>query len=64
MTLCGQIVAGQVGSILIREKSGEKIELGDLLVVDDAEGYLIIQVYDLLYGSQISVRRESGSSGG
>lgn len=54
MTLCGQIVAGQVGSILIREKSGEKIELGDLLVVDDAEGYLIIQVYDLLYGSQIS----------
>ena len=54
MTLCGQIVAGEVGSILIREKSGEKIELGDLLVVDDAEGYLIIQVYDLLYGSQIS----------
>jgi DNA helicase HerA-like ATPase len=54
LTLCGQIVAGQVGSILIREKSGEKIELGDLLVVDDAEGYLIIQVYDLLYGSQIS----------
>lgn len=54
MTLCGQIVAGQVGSILIREKSGEKIELGDLLVVDDADGYLIIQVYDLLYGSQIS----------
>ena len=49
-----QIVAGQVGSILMREKSGEKIELGDLLVVDDAEGYLIIQVYDLLYGSQIS----------
>jgi len=54
MTVCGQIVAGEVGKILIREKSGEKIELGDLLVVEDAEGYLIIQVYDLLYGSQIS----------
>jgi DNA helicase HerA-like ATPase len=54
MTVCGQIVAGGVGKILIREKSGEKIELGDLLVVDDSEGYLIIQIYDLLYGSQIS----------
>jgi len=54
MTTCGQIVAGEVGKILIREKSGERIELGDLLVVDDREGYLIIQVYDLLYGSQIS----------
>lgn len=54
MTVCGQIVAGEVGKILIREKSGEKIELGDLLVVDDSEGYLMIQVYDLLYGSQIS----------
>ncbi len=54
MTTCGQIVAGEVGKILIREKSGEKIELGDLLVVDDNGGHLIIQVYDLLYGSQIS----------
>jgi DNA helicase HerA-like ATPase len=54
LTLCGQIVAGEVGKILIREKSGQKIELGDLLVVDDSEGYLIIQIYDLLYGSQIS----------
>jgi DNA helicase HerA-like ATPase len=54
MTVCGQIVAGEVGKILIREKSGEKIELGDLLVVDDPAGYTILQVYDLLYGSQIS----------
>ena len=53
MSVCGQIVAGEVGKILIREKSGQKIELGDLLVVDDSEGYLIIQIYDLLYGSQI-----------
>lgn len=54
MTVCGQIIAGEVGKILIREKSGEKIELGDLLVVDDNEGYTIIQTYELLYGSQIS----------
>jgi DNA helicase HerA-like ATPase len=54
MTVCGQIVAGEVGQILIREKSGEKIELGDLLVVENTDGFLLIQVYGLLYGSQIS----------
>jgi len=52
--LCGQIIAGLVGKILIREKSGQKIELGDLLVAEDKEGYLILQVFDLLYGSQIT----------
>lgn len=54
MSVCGQIIAGQVGRILIREKSGEQIELGDLLVVEDGEGHLLLQVYDLHYGSQIS----------
>nr|MDO8079214.1 ATP-binding protein [Candidatus Freyarchaeota archaeon] len=53
MSVIGQIVAGKVSSILIREKSGEKIELGDLLVVDEQDGYLILKVFDLLYGSQV-----------
>ncbi len=53
MNVIGQIVAGEVSSILIREKSGEKIELGDLLIVDEKEGYLILKVFDLLYGSQV-----------
>jgi DNA helicase HerA-like ATPase len=53
--LIGQVVGGDVGNILIREKSGRKIELGDLLAVDEDDGsYLILQVYDLGYGSQIS----------
>jgi len=52
--LCGQIIAGLVGKILIREKSGQRLELGDLLVAEDKEGYLILQVFDLLYGSQIT----------
>jgi len=51
--VCGQIVAGQVAQIVIREKSGVKIELGDLLVAETKEGYLILQIYNLLYGSQI-----------
>lgn len=50
----GQIVAGRVAQILIREKSGEKIELGDLLVVEEEGGYLILRVYDLSYGSQVA----------
>jgi hypothetical protein len=54
MSVCGQIIAGQFGRILIREKSGQKIELGDLLVVENSEGSLLLQIYDLLYGSQIS----------
>lgn len=49
----GQVVAGKIGKILIREKSGQEIELGDLLVVEESQGYLIMQVYDLIYGSQI-----------
>jgi len=52
--VCGQIIAGLVGKILIRERSGQKIELGDLLVAEDKEGYLILQVFDLIYGSQIT----------
>jgi DNA helicase HerA-like ATPase len=51
--VCGQIVGGQVAQIVIREKSGTKIELGDLLVAETTEGSLILQVYNLLYGSQI-----------
>ncbi len=53
MSLCGQVIAGQVGKILVRQKAGAKIEIGDLLAIDDSEGYLILQAYDLLYGSQV-----------
>ncbi|UCE29061.1 MAG: ATP-binding protein [Candidatus Bathyarchaeota archaeon] len=49
----GQVVGGKAAKILIREKSGEKIELGDLLVVKEKDGLLILQVYDLGYGSQV-----------
>lgn len=54
MSVCGQIISGQFGKILIREKSGQTIELGDLLVVEDSKGSILLQIYDLLYGSQIS----------
>jgi len=54
INLVGQVIGGKVAKILIREKSGKKIELGDLLAVEEEEGLLILQVYDLGYGSQVS----------
>jgi hypothetical protein len=51
--IVGQVVGGKVAKILIREKSGKKIELGDLLVVEEDGAILILQVYDLSYGSQV-----------
>ena len=54
LEVAGQVVGGNVASILIREKSGQMVELGDLLVVEEGENsYLILQVFNLGYGSQI-----------
>ena len=49
----GQLVAGDFGRIIIRIKSDQKVEIGELLIIEDDEKYLL-QVYDLVYGSQIS----------
>ena len=43
----GQIIGGEYGDVWIRQKSGETIEIGDLLSIDD----VILQVHDLMYGS-------------
>jgi len=50
----GQVISGEYGKILIRQKSNESLELGELLVSDTKEGKIILQVYSLMYGSQIS----------
>jgi DNA helicase HerA-like ATPase len=50
----GQVIAGKVAHILIREKTDAKIELGNLLVAEDRDGStLILQVHNLSYGSQL-----------
>ncbi len=52
--VAGQVVGGDIAGILLRERSGQKIELGDLLVAQEADdSYLILKVVDLGYGSQI-----------
>ena len=52
--LKGQVIGGELGKVLIRQKSGEHLEIGELLVCGDEESKIILQVYDLVYGSQIS----------
>lgn len=53
LEVVGQVIGGKTAKILIREKSGGRIELGDLLVVEEDGVLLILQVYDLSYGSQV-----------
>ncbi len=50
----GMIVSGGFGSILVREKSDNKLELGELLVSDSLNGKILLQVFDLFYGSQLT----------
>ncbi|MBW2987825.1 ATP-binding protein [Candidatus Woesearchaeota archaeon] len=50
----GQVISGKFGEICIRQKSKQDIELGELLVAENDASKIIFQVYDLIYGSQIS----------
>jgi len=50
----GQVISGEFGRIIARQKSGQPIEIGELLIADSADGKILLQVYDLIYGSQIS----------
>lgn len=49
----GQVVGGKFGNILVRQKSGMDLEIGDLIVSEELDSYLILQVFELEYGSQI-----------
>jgi len=59
MKSVGQIVGGEHTGLLLRQKSEGGLELGALLVAplnDDCSEYIILQVFDLLYGSQLEPR--------
>ena len=49
----GQVVGGKFGDIVIRQKSGANIEIGDLMISEENGSFLILQVFALEYGSQI-----------
>lgn len=50
----GLIIGGEFGNILVRQKTEETLELGELLVAETNDGQMLLQVFDLLYGSQLS----------
>ncbi len=50
----GQIISGEFGRIVMRQKAGQNIEIGELLVCEVGNEKVLLQAYDLLYGSQIS----------
>lgn len=52
--LKGQIIGGEFGKLCIRQKSASSVELGELLIAENADEKIVLQVYDLVYGSQIS----------
>jgi DNA helicase HerA-like ATPase len=49
----GQVIGGELGKVLIRQKSDAELEIGEILVCGETEK-ILLQVYDLVYGSQIS----------
>ena len=63
MEIVGSIISGKHGDILIREKSGAEVELGDLLIVEHKDTFLLLQVYDIVYGSQIPLKHLEMISG-
>lgn len=49
----GLVIRGEIGKIIVREKAGAHIELGELLI-SEGEKKNLLQVYDLAYASQLS----------
>ncbi len=50
----GIIISGSFGEIQVRQKHGQEIELGELLIAENKTSKILLQVYDLIYGSQLS----------
>jgi DNA helicase HerA-like ATPase len=50
----GIIISGKFGEILARQKADETIELGELLISETKDTKILMQAYDLVYGSQLS----------
>jgi hypothetical protein len=52
--LKGMVVSGGFGALLVREKNDQALELGELLVAETKAGTILLHVFDLVYGSQLS----------
>ena len=61
--IVGQVIGGKIGDIVVREKSGKNLEIGDLIVSEEESSFLILQAFALEYGSQIEERMQQMMSG-
>jgi hypothetical protein len=50
----GILVGGDFSELIVRQKEGERFELGELLIAEDKHQKALLQVFDLHYGSQVS----------
>jgi len=50
----GIIISGKFSEIIVRQKHGEDIELGELLISENENSKILMQAYDLTFGSQLS----------
>ena len=61
--IVGQVIGGKIGDIIVREKSGKSLEIGELIVSEEENSFLILQAFALEYGSQIEERMQQMMSG-
>jgi len=61
--IVGQVIGGEFGDIIVREKAGKNLEIGDLLVSEENGSHLILQVFSLEYGSQIHEKMQQMMAG-
>ena len=59
----GQIISGKFSDLIVRQRSSTSIEIGELLVAEQEGVLYLLQVTDLLYGSQISQQQLEMISG-
>jgi len=50
----GRVISGKFGEICARQRSDADVELGELLIAEENNNKSLLQVYDLVYGSQVS----------
>lgn len=62
-SVVGQVVGGSFGDIVVRQKAGRMLEIGSILVSKQGDTSLILQVFELVYGSQIGQNMQEMMSG-
>ena len=59
----GIIISGDFENICIRKKSDAFIELGELMIAENSKGKVLLQIFNLAFGSQLSQQQLEFISG-